>query len=166
MYISEVHPDFVESIHAYLTEGQGAQVKVLQINDDGRIDPSIKRAEEDWDEESRQRRSSSRVDKDFTQQLGKFTHRSDTIQGEVRRRKRSRQWPTGRARLPAAPGAGRRPTSLVGMGGRRLSTSTALSERRGARGRPGRHLAGGKARACARSPRPRRSRWCPWPTGH
>jgi predicted RNA-binding protein with RPS1 domain len=90
VHISEVHRDFVENIHAYLTEGQEVQVKVLQIKDDGRIDLSIKRAEGDWEEEG-QRRSSSRVDKDFNQRLRKFMHQSDMIQGEVRRRKRSRQ---------------------------------------------------------------------------
>ncbi len=90
VHISEVHRDFVENIHAYLTEGQEVQVKVLQIKDDGRIDLSIKRAEEDWEEEG-QRRTSSRVDKDFNQRLRKFMHQSDMIQGEVRRRKRSHQ---------------------------------------------------------------------------
>ena len=94
VHISEVHRDFVENIHAYLTEGQDVQVKVLQIKDDGRIDLSIKRAEEDWEEESAAaspRRSSSRVDKDFNQRLRKFMHQSDMIQGEVRRRRRARQ---------------------------------------------------------------------------
>lgn len=91
VHISEVHRDFVENIHAYLTEGQEVKVKVLQIKDDGRIDLSIKRAEGDWEEEGAPRRSSSRVDKDFNQRLRKFMHQSDMIQGEVRRRKRSRQ---------------------------------------------------------------------------
>ena len=90
VHISEVHRDFVENIHAYLTEGQQVSVKVLQIKDDGRIDLSIKRAEPDWEEEQ-PRRSSSRVDKDFNQRLRKFMHQSDMIQGEVRRRKRSHQ---------------------------------------------------------------------------
>jgi S1 RNA binding domain protein len=91
VHISEIHRDFVENIHAYLTEGQDVQVKVLQIKDDGRIDLSIKRAESDWEEEGNTRRSSSRVDKDFNQRLRKFMHQSDMIQGEVRRRRRARQ---------------------------------------------------------------------------
>lgn len=91
VHISEVHRDFVENIHAYLTEGQEVTVKVLQIKDDGRIDLSIKRAEGDWEDEGAPRRSGSRVDKDFNQRLRKFMHQSDMIQGEVRRRKRSRQ---------------------------------------------------------------------------
>ncbi len=91
VHISEVHRDFVENIHAYLTEGQDVEVKVLQIKDDGRIDLSIKRAEPDWEEESAPRRASSKVDKDFNQRLRKFMHQSDMIQGEVRRRRRARQ---------------------------------------------------------------------------
>lgn len=90
VHISEVHRDFVENIHAYLTEGQQIDVKILQIKDDGRVDLSIKRAEPDWEEEQ-PRRTSSRVDKDFNQRLRKFMHQSDMIQGEVRRRKRSHQ---------------------------------------------------------------------------
>ena len=91
VHISEVHRDYVENIHAYLTEGQEVQVKVLQIKDDGRIDLSIKRADPDWEEDSGQRRSASKVDKDFNQRLRKFMHQSDMIQGEVRRRRRARQ---------------------------------------------------------------------------
>jgi S1 RNA binding domain protein len=88
VHISEVHRDFVENIHAYLTEGQQVDVKVLQIKDDGRIDLSIKRADPDWQEEPRR---TNRVDKDFNQRLRKFMHQSDMIQGEVRRRRRARQ---------------------------------------------------------------------------
>lgn len=88
VHISEVHRDFVENIHAYLTEGQQVDVKVLQIKDDGRIDLSIKRADPDWQDEPRR---TNRVDKDFNQRLRKFMHQSDMIQGEVRRRRRARQ---------------------------------------------------------------------------
>jgi predicted RNA-binding protein with RPS1 domain len=51
VHISEVHRDFVENIHAYLTEGQDVTVKVLAIKDDGRIDLSIKRADPSWEDE-------------------------------------------------------------------------------------------------------------------
>jgi len=90
VHISEVHRDFVENIHAYLSEGQQVTVKVLAIKDDGRIDLSIKRAEDDWEEEV-QRRTSTKPDKEFNSRLRKFMHQSDMIQGEVRRRKRSHQ---------------------------------------------------------------------------
>ena len=90
VHISEVHRDFVENIHAYLTEGQEVIVRVMGIKEDGRVDLSIKRAEADWEDEV-QRRQTVRPDKEFNQRLRKFMHQSDMIQGEVRRRKRSRQ---------------------------------------------------------------------------
>lgn len=90
VHISEVHRDFVENIHAYLTEGQEVDVKILQIKDDGRIDLSIKRAAPDWEDEQ-PRRTGNKVDKEFNQRLRKFMHQSDMIQGEVRRRRRARQ---------------------------------------------------------------------------
>ncbi len=91
VHISEVDSDYVENIHAYLTEGQSVQVKVLAIKDDGRIDLSIKRADPDWEEERPARRAPGKVDKEFNQRLRKFMHQSDMIQGEVRRRRRARQ---------------------------------------------------------------------------
>jgi S1 RNA binding domain protein len=90
VHISEVDKDFVENIHAYLTEGQDVTVKVLAIKEDGRIDLSIKRADPEWEDEV-QRRQTTRPDKEFNQRLRKFMHQSDMIQGEVRRRKRQRQ---------------------------------------------------------------------------
>jgi S1 RNA binding domain protein len=90
VHISEVHRDFVENIHAYLTEGQVVDVRVLAIKDDGRIDLSIKRADPTWEEEI-QRRQAVKPDKEFNQRLRKFMHQSDMIQGEVRRRRRARQ---------------------------------------------------------------------------
>jgi predicted RNA-binding protein with RPS1 domain len=90
VHISEVHRDFVENIHAYLTEGQDVQVKIVAIKEDGRIDLSIKRADPSWEEET-QRRQTTKIDKEFNQRLRKFMHQSDMIQGEVRRRRRSRQ---------------------------------------------------------------------------
>ena len=90
VHISEVHRDFVDNIHAYLTEGQDVTVKVVGIKEDGRIDLSIKRADPTWEDEV-QRKSAGRVDKEFNSRLRKFMHQSDMIQGEVRRRRRSRQ---------------------------------------------------------------------------
>ena len=88
VHISEVSREFVDNIHAYLTEGQEVQVKVVGIKDDGRIDLSIKRADPEWSDEARPR-PTAKVDKEFNQRLRKFMHQSDMIQGEVRKRKRS-----------------------------------------------------------------------------
>lgn len=90
VHISEIDRDFVENIHAYLSEGQEVDVKVVAIKDDGRIDLSIKRADPEWEEEI-QRRHTTKPDKEFNQRLRKFMHQSDMIQGEVRRRRRSHQ---------------------------------------------------------------------------
>ncbi|HVL98891.1 MAG TPA: S1 RNA-binding domain-containing protein [Egibacteraceae bacterium] len=90
VHISEVDRDFVENIHAYLSEGQEVDVKVVAVKDDGRIDLSIKRADPQWEEEV-QRRQTTKPDKEFNQRLRKFMHQSDMIQGEVRRRRRSHQ---------------------------------------------------------------------------
>jgi predicted RNA-binding protein with RPS1 domain len=90
VHISEVDREFVDNIHAYLTEGQDVQVKVMGIKDDGRIDLSIKRAEPDWEDEQF-RRQTSKPDKEFNQRLRKFMHQSDMIQGEVRKRRRTHQ---------------------------------------------------------------------------
>jgi predicted RNA-binding protein with RPS1 domain len=90
VHISEIDREFVENIHAYLSEGQEVDVKVVAIKDDGRIDLSIKRADPEWEEEV-QRRHTTKPDKEFNQRLRKFMHQSDMIQGEVRRRRRSHQ---------------------------------------------------------------------------
>src|SRR5690625_4200883 len=57
VHISEVHRDFVENIHAYLTEEQDVTVRVMAIKEDGRIDLSIKRAEPDWEDEAQRRQT-------------------------------------------------------------------------------------------------------------
>ena len=88
VHISEVHRDFVDNIHAYLTEGQEVQVKVVGIKEDGRIDLSIKRADPEWSDEPRPR-PTAKVDKEFNARLRKFMHQSDMIQGEVRKRNRT-----------------------------------------------------------------------------
>ena len=88
VHISEVDREFVDNIHAYLTEGQEVQVKVVGIKDDGRVDLSIKRADPEWTDEPRPR-PTAKVDKEFNQRLRKFMHQSDMIQGEVRKRRRT-----------------------------------------------------------------------------
>lgn len=46
VHISEVSNRFVNDIHDHLTEGQTVQVKVLSVEDNGKIGLSIKRAQE------------------------------------------------------------------------------------------------------------------------
>ena len=45
VHISEVANTFVSEIKDHLTEGQSVKVKVLAVNDDGKISLSIKKAQ-------------------------------------------------------------------------------------------------------------------------
>ena len=45
VHISEVANQYVSDIHAHLTEGQTVKVKVMKIDDNGKIALSIKKAE-------------------------------------------------------------------------------------------------------------------------
>lgn len=47
VHISEVSSSFVKDIKEFLSEGQQVKVKVISINDDGKISLSIKKASED-----------------------------------------------------------------------------------------------------------------------
>lgn len=46
IHISEVSSSFVKDIHEYLSEGQDIRVKVIKIDENGRISLSLKQAEE------------------------------------------------------------------------------------------------------------------------
>ena len=65
VHISEVANTYVSDIHEFLTEGQSVQVKVLAVNEQGKISMSIKKAlpaEEKPAQKSRPRRQ-ERADK-------------------------------------------------------------------------------------------------------
>lgn len=91
VHVSEVDRGFVENIYAHLSVGETVTVRVISVGDDGKIGLSIKQADPEWEDEpelDRPRRST--IDKDFDRRLRKFMHGSQSIQGEVRRQKRSR----------------------------------------------------------------------------
>lgn len=46
VHISEVAPVFVKEIRDFVTEGQAVKVKIIGINDDGKISLSMKKADE------------------------------------------------------------------------------------------------------------------------
>lgn len=89
VHVSEVNSGYTENIYAELTEGQQVQVKVLAIKDDGKIDLSIRQADPDYRPEEEPPRPRG-LDRSFDRRLRKFMHRSQMIQGEVRRQKRNR----------------------------------------------------------------------------
>ncbi len=91
VHISEVAAGFVDNIYAHVGEGQPVEVKVLSIGDDGKVGLSMKQADPDWEEEAElERPRRSTIDKDFDRRLRKFMHGSQSIQGEIRRQRRSR----------------------------------------------------------------------------
>lgn len=47
VHISEVANTYVNDIHEFLTEGQEIRVKVIGINDNGKVSLSLKKAQED-----------------------------------------------------------------------------------------------------------------------
>ena len=53
VHISEIANSFVKDVNDYLKEGQEVKVKVLNINDDGKIALSIKKANEKAEEQLR-----------------------------------------------------------------------------------------------------------------
>lgn len=53
VHISEIANTFVKDVKDYLTENQVVKVKVLSINDDGKIGLSIKKANENTEEQLR-----------------------------------------------------------------------------------------------------------------
>jgi predicted RNA-binding protein with RPS1 domain len=89
VHVSEVDPDFVENIYAYLAEGDEVTVKVRDVKPDGKVDLSIKRADPDWQDEE-QPSLRPKLDRDFNKRLRRFMHKSQMIQGERRRQARGR----------------------------------------------------------------------------
>lgn len=53
VHISEIANSFVKDVNDYLKEGQEVKVKVLSINEDGKIALSIKKANENAEEQLR-----------------------------------------------------------------------------------------------------------------
>ncbi len=56
VHISEVASTYVKEIRDFLTEGQVVKVKVVTIGDDGKISLSIKKAEENQNKETNNRK--------------------------------------------------------------------------------------------------------------
>ena len=60
VHISEVSQSYVSDVHDYLSEGQDVKVKVIAIDDSGRINLSIKKAQPKETEEKTAERSKPR----------------------------------------------------------------------------------------------------------
>ena len=60
VHISEVAPVFVKEIRDFVTEGQTVKVKIIGINDDGKISLSMKKADENAQQQRPPRRRDDR----------------------------------------------------------------------------------------------------------
>mgnify|MGYP004556554259 CR=1 FL=1 len=86
VHISEVAPTFVSDIRAHLTEGQTVRVKVIGIDDNGKISLSIKRAAEQKPQQPRQERPRAAAPREqapkapltFEEKLKQFMSDSDS----------------------------------------------------------------------------------------
>ncbi len=63
VHISEIANTFVKDVKDYLTENQQVKVKVLSINDDGKIGLSIKKADENMTPQARPARRPENSDR-------------------------------------------------------------------------------------------------------
>lgn len=98
VHISEVANTFVNEIKDHLTEGQEVKVKVLAINDDGKISLSIKKAVDtpppprrdfkrpnDRRNDSWESKKAVPTELSFEDMLSKFKQNSEEKQGDLKR---------------------------------------------------------------------------------
>jgi S1 RNA binding domain protein len=89
VHVSEISNEFIDNIYAELAEGDEVDVKILDVKDDGKVDLSMKRADPEWEDDD-EVNLRSKLDKDFNKRLRRFMHKSQMIQGEARRQRRSK----------------------------------------------------------------------------
>lgn len=110
VHISEIANSFVKDVHEYLQVGQTVRVKVIDINDQGKINLSIKRALEEQKKEPDKRSpvppvqapsqphmadlgevSAPTADLSFEEKLKKFMQASDSKNADKRRNTERKQ---------------------------------------------------------------------------
>ncbi|KUO50745.1 MAG: RNA-binding protein S1 [Desulfitibacter sp. BRH_c19] len=86
VHISEVADAYVKSVSDYLKEGDAVKVKVINVDQDGKIGLSIKQANPKY-ESKKPRRQQVRVQPQvsFEDKLAKFIKDSDERQADVKR---------------------------------------------------------------------------------
>ncbi|NLL18323.1 MAG: S1 RNA-binding domain-containing protein [Clostridia bacterium] len=84
VHISEVADAYVKDVKDYLKEQEQVQVKVINIDDNGKIGLSIKQARPDY-EARNPRRSRSQSRESFEDKLSKFMRDSDEKLSDLRR---------------------------------------------------------------------------------
>lgn len=83
VHISEVADTFVKNINEYLSEGDEVEVKILKIDDNGKIALSIKDAVEKVEEPQS---NDANFDQRFEDMMSKFLKESNTKLDEARAR--------------------------------------------------------------------------------
>jgi S1 RNA binding domain protein len=84
VHISEVADAYVKDVKDYLKEQEQVQVKVINIDDNGKIGLSIKQARPDY-EARNSRRSRAQSRESFEDKLSKFMRDSDEKLSDLRR---------------------------------------------------------------------------------
>ncbi|RPF51213.1 S1 domain-containing RNA-binding protein [Aquisalibacillus elongatus] len=93
VHISEVANKFVKDINEHLTVGDEVEVKVLNVEDDGKIGLSIKKANENHEKQNQKKRSES-----FESKMNKFLKDSEDKLASLKKHTESRRGGRGAKR--------------------------------------------------------------------
>ncbi|KKM10918.1 hypothetical protein SY88_11125 [Clostridiales bacterium PH28_bin88] len=98
VHISEVADAYVKDVKDYLKERDRVRVKVINVDDSGKIGLSIKQASPDYDPYHRQRRHRP-TSTSFEDKLAKFMKESDERLTDLRRNTDSKRGGRGASRM-------------------------------------------------------------------
>jgi S1 RNA binding domain. len=100
VHISEVADTYVKDINDYLKVGDEVEVKVMNVEKDGKIGLSIKQAQDNWEERSqRMQRNKKRDANDlFEQKIARFLKESEDRLASLKRHTESRRGGRGARR--------------------------------------------------------------------
>lgn len=93
VHISEVANKFVKDINEHLSVGDEVDVKVLNVEDDGKIGLSIKKADEKFEKQVQKKRSES-----FESKMNKFLKDSEDRLASLKKHTESRRGGRGAKR--------------------------------------------------------------------
>lgn len=93
VHISEVANKFVKDINEHLSVGDEVEVKVLNVEDDGKIGLSIKKANEKYEKQVNKKRSES-----FESKMNKFLKDSEDRLASLKKHTESRRGGRGAKR--------------------------------------------------------------------
>lgn len=97
VHISEVADAYVKDVNDYLKERDRVQVKVINVDEQGRIGLSIKQANPNYDPTAGKRRANRNHDS-FEEKLAKFLRDSDERLQEMRRHTEAKRGGRGSSR--------------------------------------------------------------------